>query len=173
VGEPVSVSALTRTFVHERGDLTVDVDDAFEAVVEFEGGAIGTLEASRVAPGYANESRIQIDGSRGSLAFDVQNLNHLRVGTFGQGFRDILVTERDHPFSAYWYPPGHPLGWGDSFTHEIDHMLRVIAGEKELAPDGATFEDGYRVAEICDAIARSAANGRREQISFRSVGDLD
>ncbi|MGH2867813.1 MAG: Gfo/Idh/MocA family protein [Solirubrobacteraceae bacterium] len=169
VGEPTHVMGAARTFVEARGGVAVDVDDAFEAVVEFDNGAIGTIEASRVAAGYVNESRIQVDGSRGSIAFDVQNLNRLRFGEFGKGFRDILVTERDHPFSPYWYPPGHPLGWDDSFTHELDHFFRAIAGEHSVTPHGASFEDGYRVAEICDAILRSAASGHREEISFRSI----
>jgi predicted dehydrogenase len=171
VGEPERVSATLRTFVGARKDVAVDVDDAVEAVVEFAGGAIGTIEASRVASGYVNESRIQVDGSKASIAFDVQNLNHLRIGEFGRGFRDVLVTERAHPFARYWYPPGHPLGWDASFTHEFDHFFRAIAGEHGVAPHGATFEDGYRVAEICDAIIRSARTGRREDIAFRALDD--
>jgi predicted dehydrogenase len=169
VGEPKSVSALTRTFVQTRQGDTVDVDDAFEALVEFANGAIGTIEASRVASGYVNESRIQIDGSKASIAFDVQTLNHLRFGEFGKGFRDILVVEREHPFSEFWYPPGHPLGWDDTFTHEFAHFFSAIAGEQTVAPHGATFEDGYRVAEICDAILRAAATGQREPVMFRDA----
>lgn len=169
IGEPERVSATLRTFVGARKGVTVDVDDAVEAVVEFASGAIGTIEASRVASGYVNESRIQVDGSTASIAFDVQNLNHLRIGEFGRGFRDVLVTERTHPFAPYWYPPGHPLGWDASFTHEFDHFFRAIAGEHTVAPLGATFEDGYRVTEICDAIARSATSGQRESIAFRAL----
>ncbi|MGV1049847.1 MAG: Gfo/Idh/MocA family protein [Solirubrobacterales bacterium] len=171
VGEPVAVSAVARTFVGERSGFVVDVDDAFEAVVEFENGAIGTLEASRVSAGNVNESRIEIDGSKASLRFDVQNLNHLRFGEFGKGFRDILVTDRDHPFSAYWFSPGHPLGWGDSFTHELAHMLGAIAGDHGVAPLGASFEDGYRCAEVCDAILAASASGARTEIAYRAAAD--
>jgi predicted dehydrogenase len=169
VGEPASVSSITRTFVPERSGFQVDVDDAFEAIVEFEGGAIGTFEASRVAAGYINESRIQIDGSKASISFDVQNLNHLRIGEFGKGFRDVLVTATDHPFANYWYPPGHPLGWDASFTHEFDHFFRAIAGEHTVAPYGATFEDGYKAAVICDAILSSSISGQREKIVYRNL----
>ncbi|HEX6389945.1 MAG TPA: Gfo/Idh/MocA family oxidoreductase [Solirubrobacteraceae bacterium] len=169
VGEPVSVAATVRTFVPERAGFEVDVDDAFQAVVEFENGAIGTIEASRVAAGHVNQSRIEIDGSKASLSFDVQSLNHLRVAQFGKGFRDILVTERDHPFSPWWFPPGHPLSWADSFTHELAHMLGAIGGQHEVAPHGATFEDGYRCAEVCDAILAAAASGARTPIAYRAV----
>jgi predicted dehydrogenase len=169
VGEPRHVSGATRTFVGRHGGVDVDVDDAFVALVEFEGGAIGTFEASRVAAGHVNQSRIEIDGSRASLSFDVQNLNHLRVGEFGKGFRDILVTERHHPFAARWFPPGHPLSWADTFTHELAHMLEAIAGEHDVAPHGATFEDGYRCAEVCDAILAAADQGRRVDVVYRDV----
>ena len=43
IGEPSSVTGLLKTFITERPGGTVDVDDAFEATVEFENGAIGTL----------------------------------------------------------------------------------------------------------------------------------
>jgi predicted dehydrogenase len=171
VGEPIAVSAVARTFVGERSGFAVDVDDAFEAVVEFENGALGTIEASRVAAGHINDSRIEVDGSKASLAFDVQNLNHLRYGEFGKGFRDILVTDRDHPFAEYWFPPGHPLGWGDSFTHELAHMLGAISGRHQVAPLGASFEDGYRCAEVCDAILRSSDAGARVEVAYRPAPD--
>jgi predicted dehydrogenase len=69
----------------------------------------------------------------------------------------------------HWWPKGHPLGWAESFTHEIDHFLRAVAGEQPVAPHGATFEDGYRCAEVCDAILRSAASGQREPIAYRGL----
>jgi predicted dehydrogenase len=68
-----------------------------------------------------------------------------------------------------WWPAGHVLGWEHTFVHELDHLLRAIAGEHRVAPHGATFEDGYRAAEICDAIVRSAHDGQREAISYRDV----
>ena len=61
-----------------------------------------------------------------------------------------------------WWPPGHIVGWGDTFTYEYLHLLGAIAGEHELGPVGATFEDGYRAAEVCDAILRS--HGAREAV---------
>jgi predicted dehydrogenase len=54
-------------------------------------------------------------------------------------------------------------------VHEIHHLLRAIAGETEVAPHGADFEDGYRAAEICDAVVRSSEGGRREEISYRTL----
>ena len=161
IGEPTAVSAVVRTFIEGH-----EVDDSFAATVEFENGVAGTLEASRLATGRINQNTFEINGSRGSVVFDVERLNELQVAR-GRWFERILVTEPDHPFMGFWWPPGHIVGWGDTFTHEVHYLLAAIAGEGTVAPHGATFEDGYRCAEICDAIIRSSEGGKREEISYR------
>jgi predicted dehydrogenase len=162
VGEIASVSALTATFQPGR-----QVDDAFEAAAEFESGAVGTIEATRFATGRKNAFQWEINGSKGSIAFDMERLNELQVSEGSKGFRTVLVTEADHPFWEWWWPHGHIIGWEHTFVHELEHLLGAIAGRNEVAPHGATFEDGYRAAEVCDAIVRSAENGRRETVSYR------
>ena len=156
VGEPVAVSAVVRTFVDGH-----EVDDAFVATVEFANGAIGTLEASRLATGRINQNTWELNGSRGSLAFDQERMNELQVGD-ARGFRRLL----EH---GDWWPPGHIVGWGDTFTYEYLNLLSAIAGAGAVGPQGATFEDGYRCAEVCDAIARAAASGSREEITYREA----
>jgi predicted dehydrogenase len=168
VGEIASVSALVKTFLPGR-----QVDDAVAAAVEFEGGAVGTIESTRLALGRRNAFQWEINGTKGSLAFDMERLNELQVfradGDRARGFKTVLVSETDHPFWQHWWPPGHIIGWGETFVHELHHLLGAIAGEHEVAPHGATFEDGYRAAEVCDAIVRSAESGRREQLTYRSL----
>jgi predicted dehydrogenase len=179
VGEMKSVSAMTRTFIDERpmpdgsGTGKVDVDDAFMAAVEFENGAIGTLEATRFAGGRKNYAGLEINGEKGSIRFNMERLNELEVFWVGeepketQGFHDVLVTEGYHPWWEYWWPHGHIIGWEHAFVHEITHLLDCIVNDKDVAPYGATFEDGYRVAAICDAILESAAT--RKQVDVKSV----
>jgi predicted dehydrogenase len=161
VGEIAAVAGSLRTFADGRA-----VDDAFAATVEFENGAIGTVEASRFATGRKNAFSWEVNGARGSLAFDLERPNEL-LQSSGDGFCTVLVTEPDDPFVDWWWPPGHVLGWEHTFVHEVEHLLGAIAGRNEVAPHGATFEDGYRAAELCDAVARSAATGRREAVAFR------
>ncbi|HXM55045.1 MAG TPA: Gfo/Idh/MocA family oxidoreductase [Candidatus Dormibacteraeota bacterium] len=175
VGEVASVSGLTRTFVPDREGGHVDVDDAFEAAVEFESGAVGTIEASRFCPGRKNGMGFEINGSRGSIAFELERLNELQVyltgsspGAHAQGFRTVLVSEADHPFWEHWWPHGHIIGWEHTFVHELHHLLGCIARNEPVGPHGATFEDGYRVAEVCDAILRSAESERRERVTYRA-----
>ena len=178
VGEPASVMALTKTFIKQRplpggiGSGIVEVDDAFEAIIEFENGAIGTLEASRFCPGRKNYEMFEINGSKGSIRFNLERLNELEVYWKDapvketQGFTDVLVTEAYHPFWSNWWPHGHIIGWEHTFVHEIAHLLDAIVNNKEVAPYGATFEDGYRNAVICDAIVQSSLEGRRIAIEY-------
>ncbi len=161
VGEITAVSAHVRTIVPNRR-----VDDHFVATIEFENGVVGTLEASRLARGRINSNAFEVNGSKGSLAFDVERLNELAVGD-AKGFNRVLVTEPEHPFMRFWWPPGHIVGWGDTFIHELAHMLEAIAGEHGVAPHGATFEDGYRCSEVTEAILRSAESGRKEEVRYR------
>jgi predicted dehydrogenase len=168
VGDVASVSGLVKTFLPGR-----QVDDAIEAAVEFENGAVGTLESTRLALGRRNAFQWEINGQKASLAFDMERLNELQVfradGDRARGFKTVLVSEADHPFWEHWWPPGHIIGWGETFVHELHHLLRAIAEDGDVAPSGATFEDGYRAAEICDAIVRSSESGSRAQISYRSL----
>jgi predicted dehydrogenase len=169
VGEFASVSGITGTFVTDRSGHLVDVDDAFQAVVQFEHGATGTLEASRLALGRVNQLTFEINGSRGSLLFDLERLNELQVSTGQPGFQRLLVTQPEHPFMAQWWPPGHIIGWEHTFVHELHHLLRAIAGADTIRPHGADLEDGYRAAEMCDAIVRSARAGTRQPLEFRGL----
>jgi predicted dehydrogenase len=171
-----SVSGLTRTFIPERPGGHVDVDDAFEAVVDFENGAVGTIEASRFCQGRKNALSFEVNGSKGSLVFELERLNELQVhlvesrpGAQAQGFRQVLVSEAYHPFWEWWWPHGHIIGWEHTFVHEIHHLLEAIATDGDVRPYGADFEDGYRAAEVCDAIVRSSETGRREEIAYRGL----
>ncbi len=170
VGEPREVNALTRTFISTRPSATrpgtrerVDVDDAFVSMFDFANGAVGTLEASRFARGRKNANRFEINGEKGSIAFNLERLNELEVylpdehGTReATGFTNVLVSESYHPFWSVWWPHGHIIGWEHLFVHEVHHFFDAIVNDRTVAPHGATFVDGYRAAVICDAILASA-----------------
>ena len=171
VGEIKSVSGMTRTFIEERpwedGTMgKVDVDDAFTALLEFDNGAIGTVEASRFAAGRKNGQRLEINAEKASIVFNLERLNELEIFWVGdepaeaQGFRNVLVSEPFHPWWENWWPQGHMIGWEHTFVHEITHLLDCIVNDGDVAPIGADFVDGYRNAVICDAILESAASGR-------------
>ena len=174
-----SVSAMTRTFTSERSmpdgksKAKVDVEDTFAAAVSFDNGAIGTLETSRNATGHKNQEFFEINGEKGSIRFDLERINELEVlwvdeePETTQGFHRVLVTEPIHPFISNWWPAGHVIGWEHIFVHELTHFLDCIANNKEVGPIGATFEDGFRAAVVCDAILASAAGRKQVDLAYR------
>jgi predicted dehydrogenase len=178
VGEPKSVMGMTQTFVKERpmpdgnGRGTVDVDDAFVSLLEFENGALGTVEASRFAQGRKNHQVLEINGENGSIKFNLERMNELEVfwadekPETTQGFHNVLVSEPYHPYWSNWWPQGHMIGWEHTFVHEFDHFFRAIVNGTVVAPYGADFVDGYKNAVICDAIVESAQSGRRVDIRY-------
>ena len=179
IGEPRTVSATTRTYIKERPlpghpdqMAPVDVDDAFAAVVEYDNGAIGTWEASRMALGRRNHQYIEVNGSEGSLWWDLENLNNLHVYLREErqprvvGFREVMVTDPGHPFLQHWWPAGHILGWADTFVNQIASFLGAIVNDSPVGPYQATFEDGYKAAVIADAILESGSTGRKTDIKY-------
>lgn len=178
VGDMTSVAANTKTFIDTRplpdgsGEGKVDVDDAFVAAVEFANGALGTLESTRFAGGRKNYNCFEINAEKGSVRFNLERLNELEVfwvdekPKVTQGFHDVLVTEDYHPWWDYWWPQGHIIGWEHTFIHEINHFLDCIVNDREVGPHGATFEDGYKAAVICDAIIESASSKRHVDIKY-------
>ncbi|MET8123530.1 Gfo/Idh/MocA family oxidoreductase [Micromonospora sp. NPDC005189] len=185
-GQRISgVSAVTETFVKERplpagssgllatvdgggsvdgngaGTGLVTVDDAAVFVARLDGGALATYEASRFATGRKNALRVEINGSLGSVVFDLERLNELefydatRPG-LEQGFNRILVTEGEHPYMSAWWPPGHIIGYEHSFTHEMRDFIEAVATGVDPAP---SFADGLQVQLVLDAVTRSAEFG--------------
>jgi predicted dehydrogenase len=176
VGEPARLSALTKTFIKERPDNQggtgqVTVDDAFVSILEFANGAVGTLEATRFAPGRKNFNSFEINAEHGSVRFNLERMNEVEVfwregRKETQGFTNVLVSESYHPWWSNWWPQGHIIGWEHTFVHELDHFLRAVVLNEPIAPYGATFEDGYRCAVICDAVVESAQSGRAVDIKY-------
>jgi predicted dehydrogenase len=163
---PSASSGLAASGGTERG--TVDVDDAALFLGRFAGGAVASFEATRFATGRKNALRIELNGSRGSLAFDQERMNELEFydGTEDSetaGFRRILVTEPTHPYAGAWWPPGHGLGYEHSFTHQVVDLVRDIDERRDPVP---SFASGWQVQTVLDAVERSASSG-----SWQKVGE--
>lgn len=176
VGEPKSLMARTGTFITERQGASgkkekVTVDDCFEAVVEYKNGAMGTLEATRFAPGRKNHNTFEINAENGSIKFNLEDMNNLEVFMKDQdknvsGFTKVIVSESYHPFWKNWWPQGHIIGWEHTFVHELNHFFDALVNKKDIKPYGADFEDGYRNSVICDAITQSAKERKQVDIKY-------
>jgi len=160
------VSGLTETFIHERplldgtGSGPVTVDDAGLFVARLSGGAVATFEATRLATGRKNALRVEINGSAGSLAFDLERLNELEYYDLSRpsaerGFARILATEPDHPYVGAWWPPGHLLGYEHAFTNQARDFIDAIATGADPRP---SFAEALNVQLVLDAVVRSGGS---------------
>lgn len=184
VGEFDEVIGISETFIKERPVLKVkeeletglgefkekaeekgivDVDDATIFLVRFKNGAIGSFEATRFAPGRKNGQRFEINGSNGSIVFNLENLNELeyysredeKSGT--QGFRKIIATDPSHPYAANWWPAGHIIGYGESFVNMVADILNSISKGENPSPN---FYDGVKCQEVLEAVELSIKERR-------------
>jgi predicted dehydrogenase len=175
------VSATMRTFVTERpersevvglggrGDMDaargpVTVDDAVAFTASFSGGALGVFEATRMATGRRNANRIELNGERGSIAFDFERMNELEYfdGTDAdpeaEGFRRIQVTDAVHPYMSNWWPTGHGIGYEHLFTHQVVEFIRAIAGESNASP---SFDEALDIQRVLAAVEASTSDKSR------------
>ena len=178
VGDFARVSGMNKTFIKKRpvvermiglsasaadsaemGDVTVD--DATIFMTEFECGALGVFEATRFALGHKNDLSFEINGSKGSVKFNLERICELQYFSADdepglQGFRTIQVTEGMHPYINHWWPAGHVIGYEHTFVHEMYEFMQAIALDKPTAP---SFADGVKCCQILEAVERSAENG--------------
>lgn len=174
VGEIKEVCGLMETFIKERPLLTetggglaakgskkmgkVTVDDAVSWIGRFKNGALANLEATRFAYGRKNHITFEINGSKGSLAFNFEDMNRLEYYNAGdpedrRGFRSILVTEGVHPYAGAWWPPGHIIGYEHTFVNTFADFVKAVVKGGSVQP---TFADGLANERVLAAIEQSA-----------------
>ncbi len=176
VGEIDEVVGTKKTFISERpaegtssgltakageGTEQVTVDDASLFLAKFTSGALGSFEATRLAPGRKNFNRFEINGSTGSVAWCFEDLNYLDYYSTAdpgtqQGFRRIIATEGAHPYAGNWWPPGHMLGYDHSFSHAAYNLTQAIAKNQPCVPD---FHDGAQCVAVLEAVDASIDSG--------------
>ncbi len=164
VGEFEQVTGMLSTFVPERplsnqsGRQQVAVDDAAAFLARLAGGVSGVFESTRMATGRKNFMHVELNGERGSLYWNAEDLNSLWVYTDDdpvrtRGFRRIVVTEAEHPWVAHWWPPGHILGYEHSFVHAVVELMEAIGEGRTPRP---SFRDGLQAQVVLDAVQRAA-----------------
>ena len=141
---------------------TVDVDDTTAFLARFACGALGTFESTRFAAGRRNHNRIEVNGSKGSVSFDLENMNRLQYYDADDpgdvpGFRSIQANEGCHPYIANWWPPGHGIGYQNTFVNQYADFLQAIADDTTPEPG---FEIGLENQKVLEAVTRSIADDR-------------
>lgn len=161
-GNIAELYASKHTFIPGRS-----VDDAVAVMARFTNGSLGTLEASRFGIGRKNGLGFQIYGSKGNIAFDLEDMNRLRFFDATdpapiQGDRNILVTGPGHPYSANFWKPGHLIGYEHTFIATLGDFLQCLAKGEEFHPD---FEDGAKVQALLEAVESSASSKQWRMLS--------
>jgi predicted dehydrogenase len=174
VGEFDEVCGLLHTFIKKRpiagaindklgaeatdqmGDVTVD--DAAMFLAKFKNGALGTFEASRFAVGRKNKNSFEINGSKGSIVFDLERMNELEYYNNEDpeefhGFRRIQATDAVHPYAGQFWPVGHIIGYEHTFINLVADALTAMAENKPISPN---FVDGYENQRVLDAVEISS-----------------
>nr|WP_173921677.1 Gfo/Idh/MocA family oxidoreductase [Agromyces sp. Marseille-P2726] len=149
-------SGLSGTAAEGYGEVTVDDVAIFTG--RFEGGVLGSFEATRFATGRKNALSIEVSGDKGALAFDLEDLNTLSfydrtAPNQTQGFTRILVTESEHPYVSGWWPAGHMLGYEHGFSHQVKDLVEGIVEGVDPHP---TFAEGLQVQRVLAAVEQSS-----------------
>jgi predicted dehydrogenase len=170
-----SLSAMTETFVKKRKDATtgkvkdVGIDDAAAVMARFTNGSLGLFESTRYARGHKALYTLEINGERGSLSWNLHDLNyvqffdHSTAGTL-RGWTSILVTDGEHPYLGRWWVPGLSIGYEHSFVHQVADFLEGLASGKPAAP---TFREALGTTMVCDAIIKSGSTGKWQTLSWK------
>jgi predicted dehydrogenase len=177
MGEVTSVTGAVRTFNNRRKNLAgveeeITADELDAGILEFESGALGIIESSAISTGRKNFLTFEISGSKGSLVFNLEDLNHLKVYVEGgadkdiPGFRDVSVTEFHHPFAQMAWAPGHNVGWETAIIYELFHFVDALVNDRPVGPDAATFEDGYKVQYLMEALKESSRVGKKLKVEY-------
>jgi myo-inositol 2-dehydrogenase/D-chiro-inositol 1-dehydrogenase len=159
------VSALTETFItHRKHNLTgkvepVGIDDASLFLARFQNGSLATFEATRYARGHKALYTFEINGENASIMWDLHDLHRLQYYDHrdeGQmrGWRNLHITDRDHPYMSHWWVPGLQIGYEHTFVHQAADFLTAAWEGKSPPP---TFRDGLLTDDVTDAVLESSA----------------
>jgi predicted dehydrogenase len=167
IGEITAVSAAIGSIADRRvfRGGSAELDDTVSILAYLDDGVAATIDASLVSPGRRNHLAWELNGSKASVAWNLEEPNVLRVDRRGAGrlggFTEVVACEPDHPLAGVWWPTGHVLGWEHGHINMLAHFLDAVAGDGEVAPYGATFFDGLRAAQVAEAVEEAAATGER------------
>lgn len=172
-GSIAKVNAMTETFIKKRKHTltgkvqSVGIDDACAFLARFDNGSLATFESTRYARGHKALYTFEINGEHASIFWDLHDLHRLqyfdhRDESRVRGWRSIHVSDGDQPYMKNWWVPGLQIGYEHSFVHQVADFLEGLAKKKPASP---TFRDALETQYVCDAVLKSARNGKWENVS--------
>ena len=166
------VTAMTETFIKERKHtLTgkvekVSIDDASAFLARFSNGSLATFESTRYARGHKALYTLEINGENASIAWDLHDLHRLQYFDYRdesrvRGWRNLHITDSDHPYMKNWWVPGLQIGYEHTFIHQVADFIKGLSDGKIPGP---SFRDGLATDYVTDAVLKSAKTGRWEKV---------
>ena len=176
-GNVTDVVSMVKTYINERpvqeggvdllgtvklGDdakkQVVDVDDEVSVLCNFDSGAIGSVEATRMAWGRNNYLTVEVHGTKGSLTWNYERLNELEV-CYGmedndgeRGFRKIYTGPANPHGDVTWNIPGMNIGYGELKAIEAYEFAKAVEGGYQPT---TSFTVGYQLDRVCEAVLES------------------
>jgi predicted dehydrogenase len=159
---------MTETFIKERKNAEtgkmepVGIDDACTFMCKFKNGSLGNFESTRYARGHKAKYTLEINGEKGSLAWDLHDLHRLQYFNHAdegivRGWRNIHVSDGDQPYMKSWWVPGLQIGFAETFVHQLADFLRGMKTDKPAMPD---FKEALRTQQVCESVLESAKSGK-------------
>ncbi|MDA8101673.1 MAG: Gfo/Idh/MocA family oxidoreductase [Nitrospiraceae bacterium] len=188
MGEIESLSAESATFISRRprpsggtvghvratgGEMgEVENEDFVTSLVRFSSGAVGVVEASRVATGEQNAYGFEIHGTRGFLHWDFRRMGELRLGR-GDKFQDqevstVYVGPGDGLYAAFQPGSAISMGWDDLKVVEARNFLSSIHSG---TPQGASIADALQTAALLEAVERSVRDRTWVSPCYQGCGE--
>jgi predicted dehydrogenase len=166
------VNGMTETFIKERKHtLTgktekVGIDDACAFLAHFDNGSLATFESTRYARGHKALYTFEINGENASIFWDLHDLHRLQYfdhkdSGLTRGWRNIHVTDSEHPYMKHWWVPGLQIGYEHTFVHQVADFIQALGGKKRARPD---FRDALETQYVCDAVLKSARTRKWENV---------
>jgi predicted dehydrogenase len=164
------VVGTTETFIKERHHaLTgktekVGIDDASLFLARFDNGSLANFEATRYARGHKALYTLEINGEKASISWDLHDLHRLQYFDHRdegrtRGWRNVHITDGDHPYMAKWWVPGLQIGYEHSFIHQAADFIEGLETGNPAAP---TFREAMATDRVTDAVLKSARSGAWE-----------
>lgn len=151
------------------GVFNCQLDEAAYIIATLKNGAVGTIEASKLASGAATDMKLEINGEKGALIINFMEPNWLyfydntlpdeKLGGYKGYTRIECIQNYDTPVM---FPPGkHPIGWIRAHVHSLYTFLQNVQAGKQSAP---SIKDGLYVQHVLDSVYKSAELNREVDI---------
>jgi predicted dehydrogenase len=144
----------------------ISIDDQTYALLRFANGARGTFGSSWLKHGYKNHLSFEIGGTEGTLSFDQERLNELRLYRAGSpgrgGFQRILAGPAQPGYASFCPAPGHQLGYNELKTLEVHELIQALGGQ---GSNGTDFAEAMEVERLATAIRVAAKEMRWVSLS--------